>query len=63
MTQETITEEKQTPLAAAIEKQYKEGVYSIGYMDVKMKSEKEWKKLYGKIVKGGLYFRKSYSVI
>lgn len=38
------------------------GLYSLGYMEVKMKSNSQWTKLYAKIVRGRLLFFKSIKV-
>ena len=39
------------------------GSYSLGYMEVKMKSNAQWTKLYTNIFKGCLLFYKSFKVL
>eukprot|EP00826_Nyctotherus_ovalis_P008517 TRINITY_DN1220_c0_g1_i12.p1 TRINITY_DN1220_c0_g1~~TRINITY_DN1220_c0_g1_i12.p1 ORF type:complete len:114 (-),score=39.21 TRINITY_DN1220_c0_g1_i12:801-1142(-) len=53
---------KEEAVAAALERQRSLGLYSLGYMEVKMKSDSQWAKLFGRIDKGCLLFYDSYTV-
>lgn len=41
---------------------HSKGLYSLGYMEVKMKSNSQWTRMYAKIVRGCLLFYKSIKV-
>lgn len=53
---------KKEAVAATLEKQRSQGLYSLGYMEVRMKSDSQWAKLYAKIDKGCLLFYDSFTV-
>ena len=50
-------------LSSMLHEDNAKGFYSLGYMEVKMKSNSQWTKMYIKIVKGCLLFYKSIRVI
>eukprot|EP00826_Nyctotherus_ovalis_P044332 TRINITY_DN4781_c0_g2_i6.p1 TRINITY_DN4781_c0_g2~~TRINITY_DN4781_c0_g2_i6.p1 ORF type:complete len:138 (+),score=46.44 TRINITY_DN4781_c0_g2_i6:349-762(+) len=59
---EAVPESGQEGLTVILEDHGK-GHYSLGHMQVKMKSNSQWTELYANILKGCLLFYKSFSVV
>ncbi len=55
-----LAEEAEQPFF--LHEDHAKGLYSLGYLDVKMKSNPQWVKLYAKIARGCLLLYKSCSV-